>query len=835
MIDFILISHRLNKGTMEIYPKFIVRESKDLMIRGKDFYAIWDETSQRWCTSEQTAIRIIDAQLDIYAEENKEQFNGYYVKVMHLWDSDTGMIDKWHKYCQKQMWDNYHALDEKIIFSNMPIKKTDYASKALSYPLQAGSTDSFDSLMTVLYDKEELDKLIWSIGAIISGDSKKIQKFIVLYGAAGTGKSTILNIIQMLFDGYYSVFDAKALGSATNVFALEAFKTNPLIAIQHDGDLSHIEDNTRINSVVSHEMMIINEKYKSTYSNSLNAFLYMGTNKPVKITDAKSGLLRRLIDVSPTGNTVPVEKYNELMSHIKFELGAIADKCLNFYLDNKHMYDGYVPISMLGASNDFYNFIVDSYFVFSKDQYTTLKSAWELYKQYCDDARIPYPMSQRVFKEELKNYFDSFYERYTLPVSGERVRNVYFGFKEEHFSNTKDSQPSQYSLIFNCTHSLLDDLYSGAVAQYAKEDGSPEEFWNKVTTTLKDIDTSKLHYMLLPDNGTHIVIDFDKKDKHGNKSFEENLKEAAKFPPTYAELSKSGFGIHLHYYYDGDVSELDNLFAPDIEIKVFKGKSALRRKVTRCNDIPIAHISSGLPLKKGDNTKTIQEKRIKDENGLRSMIIRNINKEIHSSTKCSIDFIDKILDDAYSSGIHYDVSDLKTKIFTFAGRSTNNASYCLKKALEMKYASADTELNVESDGIILFVDVEVYPNLFMLGYKRPGENEEVIQLWNPKPHELEWLVKQKLIGFNNRRYDNHIIWAAYLGYSTEDIYALSQKIIDKKNKDCFFGSAYNLSYTDIYDYSAKKQSLKKWEIELGIHHKKLYGTLHKLTLQLERY
>jgi DNA polymerase elongation subunit (family B) len=36
-----------------------------------------------------------------------------------------------------------------------------------------------------------------------------------------------------------------------------------------------------------------------------------------------------------------------------------------------------------------------------------------------------------------------------------------------------------------------------------------------------------------------------------------------------------------------------------------------------------------------------------------------------------------------------------------------------------------------------------------------------------------------------------------------------------------FGDAYNLSYTDIYDFSSKKQSLKKFEIELGIHHQEL--------------
>ena len=58
----------------------------------------------------------------------------------------------------------------------------------------------------------------------------------------------------------------------------------------------------------------------------------------------------------------------------------------------------------------------------------------------------------------------------------------------------------------------------------------------------------------IPEN--HIVIDFDLKDENGNKSFERNLEAASKWPATYAELSKSGAGIHLHYLYSGDVSKL---------------------------------------------------------------------------------------------------------------------------------------------------------------------------------------------------------------------------------------------------------------------------------------
>ena len=306
MIDFLRIATRTGKhGVIEVYPNFIITKSKDLMIRGSDFYAIWLEERSLWSTEEQDALQLIDRELDIYANEHK-QFLGDNVRVLHMWDAQSGMIDIWHKYCQRQMRDNYHTLDETLIFANTSVKKDSYASKRLPYPLEQGGIAAYDELMTTLYTPEEREKIEWAIGSIVNGDSKKIQKFLVLYGPPGSGKSTILNIIQKMFDGYWAVFDSKALGSSSNAFALEAFKSNPLIAIQHDGDLSRIEDNTRLNSLVSHETMMVNEKFRSAYASQFKCFMFLGTNKPVKITDAKSGLIRRLIDVEPSG-----EKYRQ--------------------------------------------------------------------------------------------------------------------------------------------------------------------------------------------------------------------------------------------------------------------------------------------------------------------------------------------------------------------------------------------------------------------------------------------------------------------------------------------------------------------------------------------
>lgn len=823
MLDFLMIARRTTKKGVEIYPKFIIKNSSDLMIRGGDFYAIWIEEKGLWSTDEQDAIRLIDKELEAYAEEHKKYLDGE-IHVKYMWDAESGTIDSWHKYCQKQMRDSYHTLDNSLIFANTPTTKTDYASKRLPYPLEAGDYSAWEQLISTLYTPEERHKIEWSIGSIVTGEARYIQKFMVLYGSAGTGKSTILNIIQMLFEGYYSVFDARALGSSSNSFALEAFKSNPLVAIQHDGDLSRIEDNTRLNSLVSHELMTVNEKFKAAYTNRFNCFLYMGTNKPVKITDAKSGLIRRLIDVTPSGTKLKPDVYRKVMDRVKFELGAIAQYCADVYNSNPGAYDDYIPISMMGASNDFYNFVYDSYFIFKKDDGVTLKCAWEMYKTYCDDAKVPYPFSRRVFKEELRNYFKDYQERYTLE-DGTRVRSYYIGFRTDRFEDDEDEKENKPNIVvetktlyYDSDTSIFDEVAKDYPAQYATDKGTPTNKWDNVKTTLKDIDTSKLHYVKVPEN--HIVIDFDIRDENGGKSLEKNLEAASQWPPTYGEYSKSGNGVHLHYIYSGDPKRLSSIYSEHIEVKVYSGKSSLRRLLSKCNNLPIATISSGLPLKGED--KMVNFDVVKTEKGIRTLIKKNLRKEVHPGTKPSIDFIHKILEDAYNSDLIYDVSDMKPAVLSFGAGSTNQAEYCIKLIKDMKFKSKETEREVAQDNDndrIVFYDVEVFPNLFLVNWKFEGEENKVVRMINPTPAQIEDLMRFRLVGFNCRRYDNHILYARMMGYSNEQLYKLSQNIVT--NGTGFFGEAYNVSYTDVYDFAAKKQSLKKWEIELGIHHQEL--------------
>ena len=387
----------------------------------------------------------------------------------------------------------------------------------------------------------------------------------------------------------------------------------------------------------------------------------------------------------------------------------------------------------------------------------------------------------------------------------------------EEPNEAEKHEPEHRQIEFLKQASVFDRECADCPAQYATAKETPTSKWDEVTTKLSELTTSKIHYVKVPEN--HIVIDFDIQDRDGNKSFELNLREASKWPPTYAELSKSGQGIHLHYIYSGNPTKLSRVYDDHIEVKVFTGKSSLRRKLTKCNDLPIATINSGLPLK--GEKQMVNFEGVKSEKGLRTQIKRNLNKEYHPATKPSIDFIYKILEEAYASDLKYDVTDMRNAVLAFAASSTHQADYCIKLVNKMQFKSAEQSAGVNNDDAkLVFYDVEVFPNLFLVNWKIEGEGKPVVRMINPTPTEIEELMRFRLVGFNCRRYDNHILYARLMGYSNEQLFNLSNKIING-NSNCFFGEAYNVSYTDVYDFSSKKQSLKKFEIELGLHHQEL--------------
>lgn len=870
MLDFVVIEEKMsNNGGMQLIPRFKLNSRvKDVMTRGGAFYAIWDSENECWSQDRDRAYELIDLCIDEYISERREKtgnpnlFIG--ARIMYATHSDTGVADAFIKYVKSQKDQRYHALDTKVVFKSEPPSKALYSSHRLQYDPIDIATPNYDRLMSVLYSESDRQKIEWLIGVGLAGDNDKVQKFGVIFGNPGTGKGTVLWIIDQLFEGYTTSFEADALGRKSDNFALEPFKNHPVVAIQTDGNLSRIEDNTRLNTLIAHEKMTVNEKFKGKYDTKFDTILFIGTNDDVKITNARSGLLRRLIVIEPTGDKIPGEEYSVIKAQIPFELPGIAYRCRELYIQNPRLYDNYKPIKMMQMTNEFMDFVMEYNDQFMSEEYILLTTAWTWYTKYVEDANARQRLSRREFASELSAYFKSGPHDEWIIEDGTRKHrsSVYRGFKPpknidngsedipiingNKGTNKKDPYEGVPSWLWlrergKDEKNVFDVYFAGAFAQYAVPNDSgegsrPKKAWDDVSIKLRAIDSTNEHFVLTQSlEPKLIVIDFDIKDPAtGKKSLELNLKAAAKFPKTYAETSKSGNGLHLHYIYDGDTDELSMLYDENIEIKVFKGKSALRRRLSLCNNEEIAHLNSGLPLKEVKK-KMIDWDVVKDEKHLRACIKKALRREIHANTRPSIDFIKMKTDEAYDSGMHYDVSDMYQAVMNFAAMSTNQSEYCMNLVLEMKFKSEESSDNVADihniDKPIAFFDWEVFPNLSIMCYKVAGGvlgdagKSEVVRLINPTSNQVsEFHSNYRAIGFNNLEYDNHISYARILGWTNQEIYALSGRLIpkDKSKKDLArrskFNEARNLSYTDVHDFSSVKQSLKRWEIELKMHH-----------------
>jgi len=801
----------------------------DLVCKGGAMYAYWYEGI--WRTSLTDLIKIIDKDVIDYTREFKKTHNDRDVTMKLMSTHSTSVMESFNKYV-KNMPESDVEFNTKILFSDQTPKREDYSTTQLSYTPMPGDTPAFDEMFNLLYAPEELEKIMWFIGAALTNSMPKIQKFLFLYGGKGSGKGTIIKVFKMLFEGYYSGIDLHKL-TGSSEFATSGVRETQLL-IDDDSDLSSIRDDTNLLKLTSHEPIQVNNKYQSTYSVTFKGLLVAASNQRFKVRNIDSGITRRAIVAEPTDDTHDYDTYMVLMDRIQFELPHIAQKAIDvFKTRGAAYYQNYIPFDMMESTDLFFSFMREHARVLGDR--CTLKSAAELFKAYLLDFDYETSGYKKRVKNELKRYYKQVHDQ--KKIDGVVVKNLYEDLKWDElfpgedkpdFGNeTEEGLMSYFDL--RQQDSLFDEVAKTYPAQYTNDEGYPKVKWDQVTTVLDNLDTTELHYVRLPQN--HIIIDFDIKNDQGDKDLSLNLKAAKKFPETYTELSKSGKGVHLHYIYDGEVDRLESEYDDDVEIKVYKGKASLRRRLTLCNDKGIAHISTGLPEKEEsvDVYKDIEMIHW-NEKKMRKAIKGNLEKKYHANTRPSVDFIVKIFEDAKRDNVKYDLRDMRQDILAFASSSSHQAGYCIKAVSKINFNTVEEEdavdIQVNSgksyypDSDIWFYDVEVFSNLFIIAFKRYGE-DKVVKWINPSREQVASLVEKPLVGFNNRRYDNHILYAALLGENNLALYRQSQRIINDKNAGSgMYGGAYELSYTDIYDYcnAGNKKSLKKWEVELGIKH-----------------
>lgn len=832
-MDFVEINKSTDTKKKEVsyWPDFVYSrpdgtELQDIVIKGKEFYAFWDRNNHTWSKSQSRLFLLIDAETR-KVEKESDPIPGYTSTWSSIRKDSSGRAKAFKNYVGN-LETEVPDFDAKVLFKSDSAKRSDYSTTKLPYDLKDMKTPAFDELINVLYSPKELEKIMWFMGAALTPEMTKIEKFLFLYGGRGSGKGTVIDIFKKVYEGYWHNISLSDL-TGGGPFATKDVKECPLL-IDEDTDMSRIKKDTNLLKLTAHEPLNVNMKFAHEYYVTFHGLVLTASNRTYKVRDVNAGITRRAVVARPTNKTVDRTDYDRLIKQIDFEIPGIAYKAVKFFKEKgRKYYEDYVDTEMIEDTNIFHRFMVENE-VALKDPMTNAELL-PLYKLYLDELGYDSKYAAKDIYENLSKYYEKNATR--KMIDGKRYRNVHEGLKRSllHTGNADEVYLKDNSLSWldlNAKKSIFDIEFKDSLAQVANKAGTPSVEWGKCKTTLKDIDTEKVHYMRPPKN--LIILDFDLKDSEGNKKRELNLLAAQQYPPTYAEYSKSGQGLHLAYYWDGDPDELSNLIKENIEIKVFTGKQSLRRKMVGCNNLPIKHISSGLPLKKEEPVvyKDIDSFSWTDRK-MRTSIVKALNRGYHDDTRSNIDMIKHVFEEAEKEGVEYDLSDLKKDVLTFAMRSTHQAPYCMNVVRHINYSTISADQNdlrnipldkkIYPNEELIFFDIEVYPNLLLVEWKRFGQ-DKVHKMFNPTREELIPLMHNPLVGFNNRRYDNHIIYNAYLGATNAELFAQSQEIISSHKGDGagMMNNAWDLSYTDIYDYSSKKQSLKKWEVELGLVH-----------------
>ena len=125
-MDFVKICVKESKKSLDIYPDFQVHRSKDLMVRGQKFYAVWDEKAGMWSTDEYDVRRLVDEEMDEVANKFHDR-DDIHIKKMRSFSSQS-----WTNFTMyvKKLSDNAHQLDEKLTFLSTPVRKEDYVSRS---------------------------------------------------------------------------------------------------------------------------------------------------------------------------------------------------------------------------------------------------------------------------------------------------------------------------------------------------------------------------------------------------------------------------------------------------------------------------------------------------------------------------------------------------------------------------------------------------------------------------------------------------------------------------------------------------------------------------------
>lgn len=171
------------------------------------------------------------------------------------------------------------------------------------------------------------DKIYKIINLLLT--SAGYEKFFILYGPAGTGKSTVLNLIKQIFDNDYGVF---SLSQLCERFAPSEACQYRLI-MHSELDTNELNSN-RLKSIISREAGTVERKGQQPFKIKWQSRLLYACNEMPWIDLGDTGLMRRIVVFKMDKPFKAFDKNVRDYVYSPEELKHIIHKALNMGMTN---------------------------------------------------------------------------------------------------------------------------------------------------------------------------------------------------------------------------------------------------------------------------------------------------------------------------------------------------------------------------------------------------------------------------------------------------------------------------------------------------------------------
>ena len=321
------------------------------------------------------------------------------------------------------------------VFRHLPISSEDFVMP----------TPVFDAFLeTTFPDSPEMrDFLIEMLAYYFLPHDREPAAFF-LYGAAASGKSTILDLMRALLSGraYYSAASLKDLTTDKFVAASLAGK----LANIYDEDESGHVDLGKLKALISHVPIDVQRKFQDPFTLVPYAKFIFAANQLPRFSNVDQGVMRRIYPIE-FNNTVPIEKRDkDLKEKLLAELPGIVGKLIRSgkaFVERGQNF--IVPQRVVDLKEEFradtnpvIGFILENYEIPAKaivemfepgQHVTTGTNPWikndVLYQQYVawTEARNQKPFSQLSFFRQLGLELPTI-EQKRFGKSGERYKGL---------------------------------------------------------------------------------------------------------------------------------------------------------------------------------------------------------------------------------------------------------------------------------------------------------------------------------------------------------------------------------------------------------------------------